>query len=81
VIIKNGLAKIRLKLQIRQMDNNLRKFQHSASVLAEYFSVFGLRLRLNLKMQLWSFTAIIVAAAIMEWHSITANTIFLLNLY
>ena len=32
MFIKNGLAKIRLKLQIWQMDNNFRKFQYSASV-------------------------------------------------
>jgi hypothetical protein len=37
------------------MDNNLRKFQHLA--LAKYFSVFGLRLWPNVKMQLRSFTA------------------------
>ena len=36
--IENELAKIRLKLQIWQMDNNLRKFQHSALAL-----VFGQR--------------------------------------
>ena len=31
VFIKNGFAKLGFKQQVRQMDNNLRKFQHSAS--------------------------------------------------
>ena len=41
------------------MDNNLRKFQHLPSALvAEYFSVFGLRLWPNVRMQLRSFTVL-----------------------
>ena len=35
-IIKNGLAKLRLKLQIKQMDNNLRNFNIWLG-----YSVFG----------------------------------------
>ena len=49
MIIKNGLAKVKLKRQILKMDNNLRKFHHSALAL-----VFGLWP--NVKMQLRSFT-------------------------
>ena len=38
--IKKGLSKLRLKLQIRQMDSNLRKFQHSASVFGQRPTIF-----------------------------------------
>ena len=66
MIIKNGLAKIRFKTA-NTMDNNLRKFQHLASAWvfgqrpkAKYFSVFGLWLRPNEKMQHRSLTALFV---------------------
>ena len=63
VFIKNGFAKLGFKQQVRQMDNNLRKFQHSASVFGQkpnIFLVFGLCFWPNVKMQLWSFTATII---------------------
>ena len=40
VFIKNGFAKLGFKQQVRQMDNNLRKFQHLALEFSLWPNIF-----------------------------------------